>query len=201
MAKKQDQQRVVTRRVISRAFEGDNAPGELSAGIVSLAELCQISMPDPEKIRASLLDAGFTPAPQDKANEAGRMLALDKQMSAKPVRRLRHEFFGTFRHGAPVLILLSTGETDEGGIVFCSAIFRGAIEADAVKAAAHVTKKQPFTGAVVRNDDGTTVRRVFWDVEDIAGVRGFVVSGPQNVEATDLPRAITAFNRMAPQAN
>jgi hypothetical protein len=195
--KKQDEQRVVTRRVISRAFEGDEAPAELSVGIVSLVELCQVAMPDPERIRASLKDAGFTPGPQAKADEAGRMLALDKNVVAKPVRRLRHELYGHYRNETPVLILLSTGESDDGGIVFCTALFRGAIEADAVKAAAHVTKKQPFTGASIRNHEGTTVRRVFWDVEDAAGVRGFMVSGPQNVEALDLPRAITAFNKVA----
>jgi hypothetical protein len=73
-------------------------------------------------------------------------------------------------------------------------LFNGAIEADVVKAAAHVTDKQPLTGATVTNPNGAQIRRVFWDVEGIAGVRGLMVSGPPDVENPIIMRAITAFN-------
>ena len=38
------------KRVIETAFEGVEAPPELSVGIVSLVELCQLAMPDPAAI-------------------------------------------------------------------------------------------------------------------------------------------------------
>jgi hypothetical protein len=185
-----------TRTILELAFEGNQAPAQLSVAIVSLVELCEIAMPDPAKIRESLLGAGFEVGKKARADEAGRMLALDNKFVATPLRNLRHELYGKERHGAPVLILLSEADAKEGKLVFCSAIFRGALEADAVKAVAHVTKLQPITGSTARNADGNVLRRVFWDVKDVAGVRGLVVTGPGNVEATELPRAFTAFNRV-----
>ena len=125
------------------------------------------------------------------------MLALESDLVDPGVRNLKHELFGKERNIEPVLILLSEGDSKNGKVVFCSAIFRGAIEADAVKAVAHVTKQQPFTGSSVRNADGMMVRRVFWDVQGLAGIRGLVVSGPEDVESIDLPRAITGFNKAA----
>lgn len=183
-----------TRRVIELAFPGDEAPPQLSVSIVSLVELCQLAMPDADKVRENIIHAGFETGRQERADEAGRMLALDIKVVDMPVRNLRHELFGGGRHGEPVILLLSQGETDRGKIVFLSTIFRGAIEADAVKASAHVTKDKPITGSRVLNHDGNVLRRVFWDVQGAAGIRGFMVSGPGNVENTELPRAFTAFN-------
>jgi hypothetical protein len=183
-----------TRRVVELAFPEDSPPAQLSVSIVSLVELCQIAMPDPEMVRENILQAGFETGRQERADEAGRMLALDTKVVDMSVRNLRHELFGRGRQGEPVILLLSQGDTDRGKIVFCSAIFRGAMEADAIKAAAHVTKDQPITGSRVLNHDGNVLRRVFWDVGGIAGIRGFMVSGPGNVEDTELPRAFTAFN-------
>lgn len=188
------------RTIISKAFEGDDAPGDLSVSIVSLVELCQLAMPDPVKIRERLREAQFEVGPEDRANEWGRMLSLDTNVIASPVRNLKHEMFGRLRHEAPVIVLLSVGDSKQGKVVFCSTVFRGAIEADAVKAAAHVIKERPFTGATTLNADGSILRRVFWDV-NVSGVRGFMVTGPDDVEAAHLPRAFTAFNAVSAKRN
>lgn len=193
MAKKGGDERAI-RTVLELAFPGDEAPGQLSVGIVSLVELCQIAMPDPVKIRENLLAAGFIIGKQEQANQAGESLAFDKNVVSVPVRNLRHELYGATRHGLPVMILLTEGDTKDGGIVFCSSLFRGALEADAVKAASHVTKRQPITGSRVLNSQGHVLRRVFWDAEGEGGIRGFMVSGPIDVEATVTPRAFVAFN-------
>lgn len=185
------------RTLIELPFEGDAAPGQLSVAIVSLVELCQIAMPNADLIRQNILGANFVTAPEARANEAGRMLALDTQVVAMPVRNLRHELFGRERHEELVTLLLSTGDTDQGRIVFLSAIFRGAMEADAVKAAAHVTKAQPATGATARNHDGHTLRRVFWNTEGAGNIGALMVSGPKDVESLELARAFTAFNMAA----
>ncbi len=123
------------------------------------------------------------------------MLALDRGLLSQPVKNVRHQMFAGGRQGEPVLFLLSEGDTNDGKVVFCSTIFRGAIEADAVKAAAHVTKQAPFTGSRARNADGHVLRRVLWDTNGVAGIRGFAITGPENVESMDLPRAFTAFNK------
>lgn len=106
--------------------------------------------------------------------------------------------YGTERNGDPIVVMLSEGDTDDGKIVFLTTLFRGAIEADAVKAVTHVAQKQPLTGSNVTNTEGSVVRRVFWDVDD-AGIRGMVVSGPDNVESMQAPRAITAYNLVGPK--
>lgn len=185
------------RRLISLAFEGEQAPAELSVGVVSLVELCQIAMPDPLRLRTSLLGAGFRQGAQHAADNAGRMLSLDKAVIGAPVHALNHEIYGTERHGDPVTILVSEGDSAGGKVIFVTALFRQSIEADVVKAVVHVSKKQPFTGAKTRNDDGKIIRRVFWDIEDTAGIRGIMVTGPVNVEATHVARGITAFNKAA----
>lgn len=184
-----------TRALISAAFEGDFAPPQLSVAIVSLVELCQRAMPDPQRLRAALVEeAKFDVGPRERAEEFIRPWALDNRLIATPVRNLRHEVFGRLRHEDPVVLLLSVGETEGREVVFVTALFRGAIEADVIKAVAHVTKKQPFGGGRVINADGAIVRRAFWDEEGVAGVRAMVACGPDNVEALDLPRAIIAFN-------
>jgi hypothetical protein len=185
------------RLLLSQAFPDDAAPAELSVGVVSLVELCQLAMPDPNRIREKLRQAEFEIGNQERAHEVGEVFALDRKIFASQVRNLRHEIYGKYRHDAPVVILLSVGDSDEGKVVFCSSIFRGAIEADAIKAAAHVTQKEPFTGSTAKNSDDKLLRRSFWDVGGKDGIRFLVVSGPQNVEATDLPRAITALNKVA----
>jgi hypothetical protein len=68
-----------------------------------------------------------------------------------------------------------------------------------VKAAAQVSKRQPLTGAAIRNADGAPVRRVFWDAQGEGGVWGLVVSGAADVESTTTIRAFTAFNEAAPR--
>jgi hypothetical protein len=189
-----NQGQVNVRTLIEAAFPDNQAPGQLSAAIVSLVELCQIAMPDPAFVREQIIGAGFEIGVQERADEAAAMLALEDKVFAFPVRNLRHELFGRGRQGENVIILLSHGDSAEGKVVFLTTMFRGAMEADAVKAAAHVTGKQPLTGATLRNPAGNVLRRVFWDTEGEAGVRGLMVTGPHNVEATDLPRAFTAFN-------
>ncbi len=187
-----------SRTLISQAFEGDFAPPPLSAAIVSLVELCQRAMPDPKKLRTAIVDeAKFDVGPQARADEIARAWALDTKLVGAPVTQLRHEVFGRERNGEPVLFLLSTGMSEGKEVVFCSVLFRGAIEADVVKAVTHVTKRNPFGGGRVQNADGAIVRRVFWDVEGDGGVRAMVACGPDNVEALDLPRVIVAFNRAA----
>jgi hypothetical protein len=180
-------------RVIEAPFEGDQAPPELSVGIVSLVELCDLAMPDPTALTHAIENAGFTEAPQNLADQHGGWLALNDKVFSFPVRNVRHRLWGRERHDAPVRLLLSEGDSSEGPVVFVSAFFTDAIEADAIKAAAHVSKKQPLTGATTVNADGVQLRRVFWDVEGASGIRGLMVTGPQNVEALG-GRAITAFN-------
>lgn len=184
------------RTLVSLAFEGDAAPGQLSVGIVSLVELCQLAMPDPARVRERLKEAGFVASPPEKAAEAGRMLNLETGVVDARVSNLKHELYGFVRNEDPVIILLSVGESKEGRLVFVSAIFRECIEADVVKAVAHVTQKKPLTGAPARTSEGVSTRRVFWDVEGAAGVRGMMITGPVDVEATDAPRAVTAFNKV-----
>ncbi len=184
-----------SRTLISTAFDGDSPPPQLSVAVVSLVELCQRAMPDPVKLRAALVDeAGFDVGRRERAEENASLWAFDNKLIAAPVRGLRHEIFGRLRHEAPVLMLLSVGESEGREVVFVTAFFRGAIEADVVKAVTHVTKKQPFGGGRVLNAGGGVVRRAFWDLEGEAGVRAMVACGPDNVEALDLPRAIIAFN-------
>jgi hypothetical protein len=183
--------------IISKAFEGDLPPANLSACIVSLVELCQLAMPDPAQLRKRLSEAEFTKGPDARAADAGRVLALDNRVVAGGVRNLRHEIYGKVRNDGMVVLLLSEGEGDGGAYVFCSALFRNAIEADAVKAVAHVAKKQPLTGSSVPNDDNFLVRRVFWDIGGEAGIQGMMVSGPANVEQLNAVRAITAFNKVS----
>lgn len=182
------------KQVLELAFPGDQAPPQLGVSVVSLVELCQLAMPDAGKVRELILGAGFDTGAQARAVEAGRTLALDIKVIDAPVRNLRHEIFGRGRHGEPVILLLSQGETDAGPIVFLSTLFRGAVEGDAIKAAMHVIKAEPLTGSKIRNHDGNEVRRVFWDVGGVAGLRGFVVSGPQDTDSTTLTRAFTGFN-------
>ena len=179
--------------LISKAFEGDNAPAQLAVAIVSLVELCQFAMPDPKKLHDAIVGANFTPLPQARADEAGAFLALDKAVVTTPIQSLQHKFYERDRNGEAVLYLLSEGRTQRGRIVFLSTLFSGAIEADAVKAVSHVSKEQPVTGARAVNDRGKQIRRVFWQINNHAGIKAIVVTGPQNVEALDAPRAFTAF--------
>jgi hypothetical protein len=181
--------------IISKAFEGDLPPANLGACIVSLVELCQLAMPDPVQLRKRLSEAEFTKGPDERAADAGRVLALDNRIVAGRVANLSHEIYGKVRNDGMVVILLSVGDGDNGQYVFCSTLFRNAIEADVVKAVAHVAKKQPLTGSRVPNDDNFLLRRVFWDIGGEAGIQGMVASGPANVEETRAVRAITAFNK------
>lgn len=186
-------QKPSVKRTISMAFEGDQAPAGLSVGIVTLVEFCKAGMPDPARVRAQFKALQFNASGQKNADDAARLLALDTKIFAKPVRNLKNEMYGAERNGDPVVLVLSEGDTDDGKVVFLTTLFRGAIEADVVKAVAHVAKKKPLTGTTVTNAEGAVVRRVIWDVNE-AGLRGMVASGPDNVESQQAPRAITAFN-------
>lgn len=189
------------RTLISKAYEGDVPPPHLSAPIVSLIELCNRAMPDPALLRKAIVEeAKFDVGPPERAAEMARVWALDNKLVSAPVRNLRHEVFGRDRYGDPVIFLLSVGESEGNQIVFCSVLFRGAIEADVVKALVKPLGRQPFGGGMVKNADGHTVRRVFWDVEGAGGVRGIVACGPENVEALEAPRAVIAFNTAAARA-
>jgi hypothetical protein len=190
-----------SRTLISLAFEGEYAPPPLSAAIVSLVELCQRGMPDPQQLRTALVEeAKFTVGPAERAEETARTWAFDQKLVDEPVTDLKHEIFGRDRDGVPVVMLLSTGRAGGKPIVFCTTLFRGVIEADVVKAVEHVTKRQPFIGGRVANADGAIVRRAFWDVQGDAGVRAIIACGPDNVEALTLPRAIIAFSYVVPKA-
>lgn len=183
--------------IIESAFPGIAAPAELSVGIVSLVELCNLAMPDPTALYQRIRQAEFTDVVQDEAEQFARMLALDDRVLSFPVRNLRHKLFSKIRNAATVALLVTEGESGEGPIVYCSTLFRGAMEADVVKAVSHVTKKQPFTGANLMGADNAHRRRVFWDTEGVGGARAVMATGPQNVEALDQFRAITAFNKVA----
>lgn len=182
------------KRVIETAFEGVQAPPELSVAIVSLVELCQIAMPDPAAIVQAIEGASFVQGPKERADEFGDWLALDDKVFAFPVRNLRHKYYERSREDALVRFLVSEGVSDHGGVVFVSTLFGGATEADAVKGAVHVTKKEPLTGANYAGMQGLRLRRVFWNTEGKAGMRGLMVTGPENTDAADAPRAFTAFN-------
>ena len=195
MAKKDAGSEKPSRKLIAQAaFPGDEAPPELSVAIVSLVELCQLAMPDPAELRKRLAEAGFVQGPPKNAETVGATLALDQKVFDVGVRKLRHEIYGRDRQEILVTFLLTEGESAKGKVVFCSTLFRGAIEADAVKAAAHVTKKQPLTGATLTAPGRPTLRRVFWDTEGVSGVRGLMVTGPDSVIDGAEVRAFTAFN-------
>lgn len=183
--------------LISTAFQGDDAPHQLSVAIVSLVELCQFAMPDPEKMRDAIIGANFEVASQMHADEAGAFLALNNAVITAPIDALTHQMFQRDRSGEMVYYLLSVGRIQRRRMVFLSTLFRGAMEADAVKAVAHVSKQQPITGARATNDRGQRIRRVFWQIDGSAGIKGIVVTGPENVEALDAPRAFTAFADVA----
>lgn len=179
--------------LISKAFEGDNAPPQLAVAIVSLVELCNLAMPDSKQLHDTIVGAGFTLLSQARADEAAAYLALDNSVVSTPIQNLQHKFYERDRNGEAVLYLLSEGRTQRGPIVFLSTLFRGAIEADAVKAVSHVSKEQPITGARAVNNRGKQIRRVFWNILNHPGVKGIVVTGPDNVEDLDAPRGFTAF--------
>jgi hypothetical protein len=189
-----DKNRPKVRTLLELPFPDSEAPPELSVGIVSLVELCQIGMPNPAAVREAIKSAQLGDAPQGLAEEFGGLLALDNKVFSFPVRNLRHQLYGRDRNDVPVRLLVTEGESAEGPVIFLSTLFNGAIEADVVKAAAHVTDKQPLTGATVTNPNGAQLRRVFWDVEGAGGVRGLMISGPPDVEDPVIMRAITAFN-------
>ncbi|MBL8546295.1 MAG: hypothetical protein JNL81_07510 [Hyphomonadaceae bacterium] len=189
----QDNQSKDAYKLISTAFEGHKAPAQLSVAIVSLVELCQFAMPDPKKLHDAIMGANFVAASQERANVAGAYLALDNSVISTPVQNLQHKFYERDRNGEMVLYLLSEGRTQRGRIVFVSTLFRGAIEADAVKAVVHVSKEQPITGARAVNNNGKPIRRVFWHINNQAGIKGIVVTGPQDVESLTAPRGFTAF--------
>lgn len=182
------------RTTVSAAFPGDRAQPELSVAIVSLVELCKVAMPDPAALREAIKTAEFADGPQERADQFGALLALDNKVFSFPVRNLRHQLYGRDRNDARVRLLLSEGDSDQGGVVFVSTIFAGCIEADTVKAATHVSKKPPLTGANITNAQGTPLRRVFWDIEGSGGIRGLMITGPENLESLEAMRAFTAFN-------
>lgn len=190
----QDSSNPSVRTIIQSGFQDGRAPAGLSASVTSLAELCRHAMPDPVAVRLALDQANFVVGPAAKGDALGNWLALDTNVFAFPVRNLRHKLYARDRNDVLVLLLLSEGESAEGPVVFCSTIFWEAIEADTVKAAVHVTGKPPLTGARLVNSDGVVLRRVFWDTGGHAGVRGFMVTGPINIESTTEARAFTAFN-------
>jgi hypothetical protein len=189
-----DKTEPVKKTVVQAAFPGDEAPPELSAAIVSLIELCQLGMPDPKLLRKNITEAGFVAGPPKNAETVGAMLALDRKVFDAGVKNLRHEIYGRDRNGALVTYVLSEGDSNKGKVVFCTTLFRGAIEADAVKAAEHVIKRKPLTGGTAKAADGSVLRRIFWDTGGVSGVLGFVVSGPESMIDGAAPRAFTAFN-------
>lgn len=185
------------RTLISKAYEGDNPPGVLSVGLVSLVELCQHAMPKPAKIREKMAEASLEKVSQEQADKFGAALALDQKMLAGPVRNLKHDLYAKERAGALVLLLISEGQSDEGPVVFATTLFTGAVEADVVKAVSKVTDQEPSVGSVASGPSGD-IRRVYWDIpNNTAGVRFFVASGPADMDADHTLRAVTAFNKVA----
>lgn len=184
--------------IISKAFEGNSPPVELSTATVSLVELAQVAMPDPNRVRQAILGAEFAAHDAEISRSGGEIYAFDRNMLSDPVTDLKHEFFERERNGTPVFFLLSVGKANKKPVVFLSTMFQGAIEADVVKAVTHVTKREPFTGAKATNVNGFPLRRIFWDVAGVSGVRYLVASGPANVDGTSFPRAITAISAAAP---
>lgn len=181
--------------ILTRAFESDACPPLLSVGLVSLIELSQQAMPSPSKVRAKMAEGGLQHAPQKQADAFGRALAFDSKMVAGPVRNLRHELYTKTRHQLQVGLLVTEADSDDGPLVFCSSIFNGAIEADVVKAVAHVTKHKPVVGGKALNADGALLRRVFWDLPNLAGVRFIIATGPDDIDSEQAMRAVTAFNK------
>ena len=193
MAKKEEPKHVMT--LVSPAFEGDSPPAELSVGIVSLIELCQQAMPNANKVRGKLIEANFQQREEKRAQEITTVLAFDKGLVEGNIRNFRHAIYQRERHDAPVVLMVSEGDTGKGPVVMVSTLFTGAAEADVVKAVGHVTKAAPFTGQKVENKDGFTVRRVFWELPNTSGVRFMVASGPADPDAMDKMRAITAISK------
>ena len=185
------------RHLQTLAYVGDSPPGVLSAGLVSLVELCQHAMPSPQKIREKMAEAGLERVDQAQADRFGRALALESKVLKGSIRNLTHELYAKERAGALVLLLVSEGDADTGHTVFCSTLFTGAVEADVVKAVSKVTSHQPAVGNIGADADGRQIRRVYWDIPGTAGVRFFVASGPVDMDDDIGLRAVTAFNKAA----
>ena len=175
----------------------DEPPAVLGVAAVTWLDVCLGRMPNAASVRKGIVDAGFRPEPEATAKAIGRSLALDNKMLSFPIRDLKHEAWRKEQHGVPAAILLTTAHSDLGDMVFCSALFGGATEADAVKMIQHLAKSPPTVGGLTHDPDGKVLRRVFWKLDGQAGMLAMAVSGPENPDARDHLRALVAFNRAA----
>ena len=173
----------------------DPMPIVLGAAAVVWLETCLGRMPSVAKLQAGLKANGFQPEPEAVARAVARGLALDAKIVATPLRDLRHSCWRKEHKGVPAVILLSTAQSDLGEIVFCSALFGGATEAEAVRAVENLTNSAPLVGGLAHDADGKVVRRVFWKVSGGSGVKAIAVSGPEDPATRDHLRALIAFNR------
>lgn len=179
-----------------RAFApGEEPPAVLGLAAVTLLDVCIGQMPDIARVERAIVEAGFKPEPEATARGIARGLALESKMVSAPLRDFRHKAWRTERQGVPAAMLLSAAQSDLGPVVFCSALFGGATEAEAVKTVQALSRSPPTDGGMAHDADGKVVRRVFWNLQGQAGLLGLVVCGPENPETRDHLRALVAFNR------
>ncbi len=170
-------------------------PPALAASAVQWMQVTMGCLPDAAVIRSSLIAAGFVEDPDSAP--LGDLLALGDKITTAKVHGVGHSAWRKIHKGAPVLIILSTAQSDVGPITFSSTIFGGADEGDVVRVLRSLVKNAPFAGGVATDGHGNNVRRLFWEIGGVGGIAAIVVSGPPDTEARDVPRALIAFNKAA----
>lgn len=175
--------------------KGEAVPAVLGAAAALLLETCLGRIQDVAQLRASITGAGFRPEPPETARAVGRALALESKMVAKPMRDMAHVAYSKEHHGVPAVMLLSTAQSELGGIVFCSALFGGATEREAVHVVERMTKITASAGGLAHDPDGNVLRRIFWQLGGAGGLLAIALSGPEDQTSRDVLRALTAMAR------
>lgn len=180
-----------------RLLEGERVPAVLGVAAATLLQTCLGRMPNADRIRAALREEGWKPEPAETARAVGRSLALDSKLIATPLRDLEHAAWRRDHQGVPAVILLSTAQSAVGPMVFCTAFFGDATEAEAVRVVEALTKVKPAVGGLAHDPDGNVLRRIFWKFEGAGGLLAIALSGPEDENRRDHLRALIAFNRAA----
>ncbi len=175
--------------------KGEAVPAVLGAAAALLLETCLGRMQDVQLLRAGITGAGFRPEPPETARQVGRALALESKFVASPVRDMQHAAYSKEHHGVPAVMLLSTAQSELGGIVFCSALFGGATEAEGVHVVERMLKTPVTVGGLAHDPDGNVLRRIFWQLGGAGGLLAIGLSGPEDQTSRDVLRALTAVAR------
>lgn len=169
-------------------------PPVLAASAVQWMQVTMGRLPDANAIRSSLIAAGFAEDPSSAG--VGDLLALGDKITTANMYGMVHAAWRKTHKGAPVIIILTTADSDVGPVTFCSTVFGGADEGDVVRVLRSLVQAPPFAGGVAMDGHGNSVRRLFWEIGGVGGIAAIVVSGPPDTAARDAPRALIAFNKL-----